>query len=181
MLKAILIVLIVLIAGVLAYAATKPDTFRVQRSASIKAPPEKIFPLINDYRNWASWSPYENKDPAMKRTFGATTAGKGATYGWEGNKDVGQGGMEIQESVPSSRVTIKLDFVKPFEAHNLVDFTLQPEGDATKVTWDMHGPAPYFSKVMQVFFNMDRMVGSDFEAGLSNMKALAEKQAAGNT
>jgi len=175
MLKVILIVVVVLIAGVLIYAATKPDTFRVQRSASIKAPPEKIFPLINDYRNWASWSPYENKDPAMKRTFGSITAGKGATYSWDGNKEVGQGGMEIQDSVAYSRVTIKLDFVKPFEAHNMVDFTLQPEGEATKVTWDMHGPAPFFSKVMQVFINMDTMVGKDFETGLANMKAVAEK------
>jgi uncharacterized protein YndB with AHSA1/START domain len=175
MLKVILIIAVVLVAGVLVYAATKPDTFRVQRSASIKAPPEKIFPLINDYRNWASWSPYEKKDPAMKRTFGATAAGKGATYSWEGNKDVGQGSMEIQESVPPSRVTIKLDFVKPFEAHNTVDFTLQPEGETTKVTWDMQGPAPFLTKVMQVFINMDRMVGGDFETGLSSLKAVAEK------
>lgn len=180
MLKAILIIVAALIAGVLAYAATKPDTFRVQRSASIKAPPERIFPLINDYRNWAAWSPYERKDPAMKRTFGATTAGKGATYSWEGNKDVGQGGMEIQDSVPSSKVTIRLDFLKPFEAHNIVDFTLQPEGDATKVTWEMHGPAPYFSKLMQVFINMDKMVGTDFEAGLASMRTVAEMPAAGN-
>lgn len=181
MLKIILIAVVVLVAAVLAYAATKPDTFRVQRSASIKAPPERIFPLINDYRNWAAWSPYEKKDPAMKRTFGVTTAGKGATYSWEGNKDVGQGGMEIQDSVPSSKVTIKLDFLKPFEAHNIVDFTLQPEGDATKVTWEMHGPAPYFSKVMQVFISMDKMVGTDFEAGLASMKTVAEMPAAGNT
>lgn len=181
MLKIILIIVVLLIAGALVLAAGKPDTFRVQRSASIKAPPEKIFPLINDYRNWAAWSPYEKKDPAMKRTFGATTVGKGATYSWEGNKEVGQGGMAILESVPSSKVTIKLDFLKPFEAHNMVDFTLQPEGDSTKVTWDMHGPAPFFSKVMQVFINMDKMVGSDFEIGLSNMKAIAEKPAAGNS
>ena len=181
MLKVILIIAVVLIAGVLVYAATKPDTFRVQRSASIKAPPEKIFPLINDYHNWVAWSPYEKKDPTMKRTFGATAAGKGATYSWDGNKDIGQGSMEIQDSVPPSRITIKLDFVKPFEAHNIVDFTLQPEGDSTKVTWDMHGPAPYFSKVMQVFINMDKMVGADFEAGLASLKALAEKPAPGNT
>lgn len=175
MLKIIVIVLVVLIAGILIYAATKPDTFTVQRSASIKAPPEKIFPLINDYRNWASWSPYETKDPAMKRTFGATTVGKGATYAWDGNKEVGQGSMEIQESVPSSSVRIKLDFMKPFEAHNMVDFILEPQGDTTKVSWNMRGPAPFISKVMQVFINMDKMVGRDFEAGLANLKAVAEK------
>ena len=175
MLKVIFIVLTVLIAGILIFAATKPDTFTVQRSASIKAPPEKIFPLINDYRNWASWSPYETKDPAMKRTFGATTAGKGATYAWDGNKEVGQGSMEIQDSIPSSRVTIRLDFMKPFEAHNMVDFILEPQADTTKVSWNMRGPAPFISKVMQVFINMDNMVGRDFEAGLANMKAVAEK------
>lgn len=175
MLKVILIVVLLLIAGVLVYAATKPDTFRVQRSASIQAPPEKIFPLINDYRNWAAWSPYEKKDPAMKRTFGAITAGKGATYAWEGNKEVGQGNMEIQESAPRSRVTIKLDFIKPFEAHNIVDFTLEPQGDMTRVTWAMQGPAPFLSKLMQVFFSMDSMVGRDFEAGLASLKAVAEK------
>ena len=175
MLKIIVIVLVVLVAGILIYAATKPDTFTVQRSASIKAPPEKIFPLINDYRNWASWSPYETKDPAMKRTFGATTVGKGATYAWDGNKEVGQGSMEIQESVPPSRIAIKLDFLKPFEAHNMVDFTLEPQGEATRVSWSMRGPAPFISKVMHVFINMDNMVGRDFEAGLANLKAVAEK------
>ncbi|HEX7812829.1 MAG TPA: SRPBCC family protein [Burkholderiales bacterium] len=179
MLKVIVLVLVVLVAGVLIYAATKPDTFTVQRSASIKAPPEKIFPLINDYRNWAAWSPYETRDPAMKRTFGPTTVGKGATYAWDGNKEVGQGSMEIQESVPSSRVTIKLDFLKPFEAHNRVEFTLQPQGDTTRVSWNMRGPAPFFSKVMQVFINMDKMVGRDFETGLANMKAVAEKTGGG--
>ena len=175
MLKIILIVLVVVVAGILVFAATKPDTFTVQRSASIKAPPEKIFPLINDYRSWASWSPYETKDPAMKRTFGASTVGKGATYAWDGNKEVGQGSMEIQESVPPSRIAINLDFLKPFEAHNRVDFTLEPQGEATRVSWSMRGPAPFISKVMQVFINMDNMVGRDFEAGLANLKAVSEK------
>src|ERR1700675_769367 len=133
MLKIIGIVIVVVIAGVLILAATKPDTFRVQRAASIKAPPEKVFALINDFNRWGAWSPWEKKDPAMKRTFGATTSGKGAVYAWEGNKDVGQGSMEITESVPPSKVTLKLDFVKPFEGHNIVVFTLQPKGDITNV------------------------------------------------
>ena len=175
MIKAILIVVVTLIAGVLIFAATKPDTFRVVRSTTIKAPADKVFPLINDFRNWGSWSPYEKKDPAMKRTFGATTSGKGAAYAWDGNKEIGQGSMEITEASASSEVRLKLDFAKPFEAHNIVDFTLKPEGDATRVTWAMHGPAPFFSKLMQVFFNMDTMVGADFEAGLANLKAIAEK------
>jgi uncharacterized protein YndB with AHSA1/START domain len=171
----IVIVVIVFIAAVLILAATKPDTFRVQRAASIKAPPEKIFALINDFNRWGTWSPWEKKDPEMKRTFGATTSGKGAVYAWEGNKNVGQGRMEIAESVPPSRITIKLDFVKPFEAHNIVEFTLEPQGDATNVTWAMQGDAPYFAKIIHVFFNMDRMVGKDFETGLANLKAAAEK------
>jgi uncharacterized protein YndB with AHSA1/START domain len=175
MLKIILILIAIAVAGVLGFAATKPDTFKVERSIAIKAPPEKIFPLINDYRQWASWSPYETRDPAMRRTYGATTAGKGATYAWEGDKNVGQGSMAIEDSQPSSHVAIRLDFVKPFEAHNRVDFTLVPRGDATTVTWAMQGPSPYFAKVMHVFFNMDNMVGKDFEAGLANLKAAAEK------
>jgi len=176
MFKTIAIVVVALITAVLAYAATKPDTFRVQRAASIKAPPEKVFALLNDFRRWDAWSPWEKKDPAMKRTFGSdATSGKGATYAWEGNSDVGQGRMEIAESVPPSRVRIKLDFVKPFETHNIVEFTLEAKGDVTNVTWAMHGPNPYMAKVMQVFFSMDNMVGKDFETGLGNLKAVAEK------
>ena len=175
MIKKIAIVVVVLIAGVLIFAATKPDTFRVQRAASIKAPPEKVFALINDFKRWGAWSPWEKKDPAMKRTFGAATSGKGATYAWEGNKDVGQGSMEITESVPPSKVALKLDFVKPFEGHNIVEFTLEPKGDTTNVTWAMQGPTPYFAKIIHVFINMDSMVGKDFETGLANLKAAAEK------
>jgi uncharacterized protein YndB with AHSA1/START domain len=175
MLKIIAIVIVVLIAGVLILAATKPDTFRVQRAASINAPPEKIFALINDFNRWGAWSPWEKKDPAMKRTFGAATSGKGAVYAWEGNKDVGQGRMEISESVPPSKIALNLDFVKPFEAHNLVEFTLEPKGDATNVTWSMQGATPYFAKIIHVFINMDKMVGKDFETGLANLKASAEQ------
>jgi uncharacterized protein YndB with AHSA1/START domain len=175
MLKIIGIIVAVLIAGILIFAATKPDTFRVQRSASIKAPPEKVFTLINDFKAWGAWSPWEKKDPAMKRTFSAITGGKGATYAWEGNKEVGQGSMEITESVPSSMIALKLDFLKPFEAHNTVEFTLAAQGDMTNVTWAMQGPAPFISKLIQVFCDMDSMVGKDFEAGLANLKAAAEK------
>jgi len=175
MLKIIVIVVAVLIAGILIFAATKPDTFRVQRAASIKAPPQKVFALVNDFNRWGAWSPWEKKDPAMKRTFGAATSGKGAVYTWEGNKNVGQGRMEIAESVPPSKVTITLDFVKPFEAHNIVEFTLEPKGDATNVKWAMQGDTPYFAKIIHVFIDMDSMVGKDFEAGLANLKAAAEK------
>ncbi len=175
MLKTIAIIIAVLIAGVLIFAATKPDTFRVERSASIKAPPEKIFAILNDFKQWGAWSPWEKKDPAMKRSFGATTAGKGATYGWEGNKDVGTGSMTITEAVPSTKLAINLDFLKPFEAHNIAEFTLTAQGDTTNVTWAMHGPANFMTKIVHVFMNMDKMVGPDFEAGLANLKAAAEK------
>jgi hypothetical protein len=144
MIKAIAIIVAVLLAGILIFAATRPDTFRVQRSTSIKALPERIFPLINDLQRWGAWSPYEKRDPAMKRTFGATTAGKGAVYEWDGNKAVGK-------------------------------FTLNGKGDATSVTWAMYGRASFVSKLMGVFFDMDNMIGKDFEAGLASLKAIAEK------
>ena len=175
MLKITGVIIAVLIAGVLTLAATRPDTFSVQRFASIKAPPEKVFGLINDFKRWDAWSPWEKKDPAMKRTWGAVTSGKGARYGWEGNGEVGKGSMEIAESIPPSRVALKLDFEKPFEAHNRVEFTLEPKDGATNVTWTMQGPAPFISKLIQVFCDMDGMVGKDFEAGLAGMKAAAEK------
>ncbi len=167
--------LVVVVAGILIYAATRPDTFRVQRSASIKAPPGKIFPLISDLKGWGAWSPYEKKDPAMKRTFGAVTAGKGAVYEWHGDKNVGRGRMEITDAMQPSKIAIKLDFFEPFEAHNTTEFTMVRKDDATAVTWSMYGPASFLSKLMGVFFNMDRMVGADFEAGLSNLKTIAEK------
>jgi len=175
MIKTIGVIVLALVAGVLIFAATKPDTFRVQRSASIKAPPEKVFALINDFKRWDAWSPWEKKDPAMKRTFGALTSGKGAVYAWEGNREVGEGRMEIAESVPPSRVKLKLDFLKPFEAHNVVEFNLEPKGESTNVTWAMQGDTPYFAKIIHVFIDMDSMVGKDFEAGLANLKAAAEQ------
>jgi uncharacterized protein YndB with AHSA1/START domain len=163
------------VAVVLIIAATKPDTFEVRRSATIKAPPDWIFPLINDYRQWAAWSPYENKDPQMKRTFGPVTSGKGATYAWDGDSNVGVGNMVIADAAAPSKITIKLNMLKPIEAHNDVAFTLVPQGDATTVTWTMQGPVPYFAKIIHVFFNVDKMVGGDFEVGLANLRTLAEK------
>ena len=161
------------IAVVLILAAMKPDTFRVQRSAAIKAPPEKIFPLINDFKAWAAWSPWETKDPAMKRTYSATTSGKGATYAWDGDSNVGAGNMLITEAVPS-KVALDLNMTRPMTAHNKVEFTLTPAGDSTTVNWSMRGEAPYFAKIIHVFFNMDKMVGGDFELGLAKLKAAAE-------
>ena len=169
------VVVVVAIAGILIYAATKPDSFRVQRVVLINAPSDKVFPLINDIKAWTVWSPYEKKDPAMKRTYGAVTAGKGATYAWDGDKNVGQGSMEMIESGPR-KIVLKLDFVKPFEAHNMGEFVLEPKGDSTSVTWAIYGPSPYMSKVIGTFMNIDDLIGRDFEKGLADLKAAAEKK-----
>jgi uncharacterized protein YndB with AHSA1/START domain len=171
----IAVVLAVAIAIVLILAATKPDTFTVQRAAAIKAPPEKIFTLINDFHQWGSWSPYEHKDPAMKRDYSGAASGKGAIYGWQGDKNVGNGRMEILDTSAPNKIVIKLDFYTPFEAHNTAEFTMLPQGDATNVTWRMYGPAPFMAKIMHVFMNIDNMVGKDFEIGLANLKRLTEK------
>ena len=171
----IAIVLAVAIAAVLILAATKPDTLRVQRATSIRAPADKIFPMINDFHQWRGWSPYEDKDPAMQRTYQGPDSGKGAVYAWDGNKNVGSGRMEILEASIPSRITIKLDFFKPFEGHNTAEFTMLPQGDTTNLTWTMTGPAVFMSRVMQVFMNLDRMIGRDFETGLANLKKLTEK------
>ena len=174
MFKKIGIAVVVLIAAVLIYAATKPDTFRVQRTASIKAPPEKIYPLLNDFKQQVAWSPWEKKDPGMKRTYSGAESGKGSVYEWDGNSDIGKGRLEITESSPS-KVAMKLDFLEPFEAHNMAEFTLAPKGETTDVTWAIFGPMPYISKVMTIFCNMDTMIGKEFEAGLADLKALAER------
>jgi uncharacterized protein YndB with AHSA1/START domain len=171
----IAIVLAVAIAIVLILAAMKPDTFSIRRGATIKAPPEKIFSLINDFHQWGSWSPWENKDPAMKRTYTGAASGRGAVYAWDGNKNVGSGRMEILDASSPSKIVIKLDFFAPFEARNTAEFTMLAQGDTTGVDWLMHGPASFMSKLMQMFMNIDKMVGKDFEAGLSNLKKLAEK------
>jgi uncharacterized protein YndB with AHSA1/START domain len=172
---AIVLLIIVVVAGLLAYAASKPDEFQVQRTTSIKASPERIFALVNDLHGWGAWSPYEKKDPAMKRAFSGAAAGKGAIYEWEGNDQVGTGRMEIMDVSPPSKIVIKLDFIKPFEGHNTAQFAIERGGDATNVTWSMFGPSPYVAKVMGMFFDMDKMIGQDFEVGLANLKALAEK------
>jgi len=174
MIKIILVVIVLLVGGVLLVASTRPDALHVERAADVKAPPEKIFPLINDFHSWGSWSPYEKKDPGMKRTYSGATAGKGAIYEWDGNIDVGQGRMEILDSTPS-QIRIKLDFMKPLEGHDIATFTMKPDGNATKVTWAMDGPTPFLGKLIGVFMNMDTMIGTDFEAGLANLKTLTEQ------
>ncbi|MGJ0514440.1 MAG: SRPBCC family protein [Methylomicrobium sp.] len=174
MIASLVIVVAVLIASLLIYAATRPDTFRVERSAIINAPPDKIFPLINDFRKWEPWSPWEKIDLAVKRSYSGAASGKGAVYEWSGNKNIGQGRMEIVESLPPSKIKLKIDFIKPFEAHNTIEFTLVPQGDSTLVTQAMYGPSPFISRLMGIFCSMDKMVGRKYEEGLANLKALSE-------
>lgn len=161
------------IAGVLGYAATRPASFRIERSATIAAPAERILPLIEDFHRWQGWSPYEKLDPQMKKTFAGAASGRGAVYSWEGKK-AGIGRMEITDLSPR-RVVIKLDFEKPFRASNTAEFILQPAGGSTSVTWAMHGAQPFINKLVGVFIDLDQMVGKDFAAGLAGLKALAER------
>lgn len=173
----IAVILAIAIAIVLILASAKPATFAIQRSAVMQASAETIFPLINNFHQWTKWSPWENRDPALHRTYGGAESGKGAIYAWEGNKNVGSGRMEILDASSPSKITIKLDFFKPFKAHNTAEFTFVPERgtSATNVIWVMRGPSSFMSKVMQVFMDFDRMIGKDFETGLASLKSLAEK------
>lgn len=167
------LVIAVALISFLIYASTRPDTFRYARTTTINARPEAIFPLINNYNNWPQWSPYEHRDPNMKRTFEGPIAGVGAIYKWNGNKNVGSGRMETIDTAPN-RITVKLDFYAPFKANNIAEFTLEPRGAGTEVTWAMRGPVPLIGKVMGLLIDCDKMCGKDFEAGLASMKAVAE-------
>jgi hypothetical protein len=169
-----LVVVVVAIAVILTLAAMKPDEFRVARSITIQAPPERIAEEIVDFRRWQAWSPFEGRDPAMRRSFGGTPSGVGATYAWEGNNEVGKGEMEITEVTPN-KITIRLDFETPMEAHNTAQFLLVPSATGTEVTWEMFGPTPFIGKILHVFMDMDRMVGDDFAAGLAKLKSISER------
>ena len=177
MLKLIAIAAVVLVGGVLIAAALRPDSFRVQRSASIHAAPEQIFPLINDLRRFNTWNPFDKKDPNLKGSYSGAASGTGAAYAFAGNKTVGRGALEIIDSEPPSEVRMRLDMLAPFEAHNVVEFTLRPQGEATRVTWAMDGRVPYFAKIIHLFFDMDGMIGKDFENGLAELKAIVESPA----
>jgi uncharacterized protein YndB with AHSA1/START domain len=166
---------VLMVGGVLAYASTRPDDFAVTRSAIVAAPPETIFPLIADFRQWPAWSPWEKRDPAMKRELSGAESGVGAVYAWSGNSDVGSGRMEITGADAPSKVTIQLDFTTPIETRNLTEFTLVPTADGTEVTWTMSGRQPLLAKVFDLLMDMDAMVGADFESGLANLKAASEK------
>jgi len=169
-----IVAIIVLLAIILTYASTKPDSFHVERSISIHATPEKIFAFLNDFQLWNEWTPY-NKDPSMKKTFSGSASGKGASYAWEGNKEVGKGEIAITGTTPPNKIELDLHMIKPFEGRNVVVFTLNTTGDSTSVTWGMDGRQNYIVKVMGLFISMDNMVGKDFEVGLAKLKVAAEK------
>lgn len=173
--KTIALALLAVILATLAYAATRPDSFRVERSITVQAPPEKVFKLVNDFRQWEAWSPWEKIDPQIRRSHSGATSGPGAVYAWQGNQDIGQGRMEIVQADAPHRLLLKLDFITPFEAHNSVEFLLQPEGSGTRVTQAMFGPSPFVSKLMGLVFSMDKMVGGKYEEGLASLKALAQQ------
>ncbi len=174
MIKKIGLVFVALVAALLLWAATRPDSFSVERRVVVKASADKIQPLIADFHRWPEWSPWEKLDPAMKRNFSGAAAGVGAIYGWQGNRDVGSGRMEVKLATPD-KVSIQLDFIEPFEGHNTADFFLSPKDGGTEVRWVMFGPAPFVSKLMGIFVSMDTMIGKDFEKGLAQLKAAAEK------
>lgn len=164
-----------IILTVLALASTQPDVVEIHRSATIKAAPETLYALISDFHTWPRWSPYEQLDPAMKKTYGGAPSGLGAFYAWDGNDKGGAGRMEITHVTPPTRLVIRLDFVRPFEGHSTSEFTLAPAGDSTTVTWSMSSPMAFPHKVVAVFLNMDKKLGADFEAGLATLKAIAEQ------
>ena len=170
-----LIFIAILVIAFLIIASMRPSTFSLQRSAIINATPEKIFPHLNDFKNWGAWSPWEKMDPYLKRSFSGSASGEGAHYSWVGNKKVGEGNMEITRSVPSSNIELNLNFLKPFKASNVTEFKITPNGNMTTVNWEMRGPLNLMMKVMHMFMNMDSMVGKDFEAGLANLKSIVER------
>lgn len=174
MLKTVGSIVLLAIIAILILAATKPNTYVVERTATINASPEKVAALVNDFHNWSKWSPWSQLDPAMKVTYSGAASGQGAIYEWDGNSKVGAGRMEIV-SVSPTKTTIKLDFLKPFASRNTTNFLIEPEGTGTRVTWVMDGPLEFFpGKLMSVFTTMDKAVGPDFEKGLDNLKAQAE-------
>ena len=171
----VLLVLVVLVGAAAAYVATRPDAYHVERSASIEAPAATVFAQIDDLSVWKEWSPWEKKDPTMKRTLSATTSGVGASYSWQGNKEVGKGKMTITDSKPGEKVVEKLEFIEPFQSQADITFTLAPENaTTTKVTWAMDGKHNFISKAFSVVKPMDGMIGRDFEEGLANLKKVAE-------
>jgi len=176
MLFRVVAVVALVVLAILVVAAFRSGTIQIQRSRSIQAPPDRVFALIDDFHNWKQWAPQDMEDPTMKRAFTGPEHGLGAASEWSGSGNSGKGRMSIVESEPPKRISITVDFVKPFEAHNVNEFTLESVGASTLVTWKMHGTNAYFMKVMGIFVNMDKVMGKHFEHGLDNLKIVCEKQ-----
>ena len=172
MLKTFFLGLMAAILAFCAYVALLPADFRIERTATLAAPPAQVFPHINNLRKWQEWSPWAKMDPAAKTTFEGPEAGTGAIFNWSGNEKVGEGRMTIIDSRPNEAIKMKLDFLKPWPASNTADFTLVPDGQQTKVTWAMSGQQGFIEKAVCVFMNMDKMVGSEFEKGLANLNTV---------
>jgi hypothetical protein len=151
------------------------DTFRYERSTTIAADAARIAPLITDFHAWTKWSPWDKTDPAMQRDYSGEPSGVGARYAWSGKKS-GAGSMRIDEVTPS-KVSIALEFTRPFKASNIAEFTFAPAAGGTRVTWVMSGPKNLVSKIFGLFMNMDKMIGKDFEAGLAALKSVVESKA----
>jgi hypothetical protein len=175
--KKVLIGLLVVIVGFCAFVATRPDTFTVERKATVNAPPEVVAALLNDFHHFNAWSPWAAMDPAMKSTYGGPEAGGvGSSIAWVGNDKVGEGKMTITASTPE-KITVQLDFIKPFAATDEVVWSLKPNGANTDFTWTMNGKSNFVFKAMGVFKDMDKMVGDDFTRGLDKFKTVAEAEA----
>jgi hypothetical protein len=178
MLKKILLGLIVVVVAFLAFAATRPDRYHVERSASIAAPPAVVFAELEDLRRWSAWSPWDKIDPNMKKEYSGPERGVGASYSWQGNKDVGKGQMTIVTAEPPTKVAYKLEFIEPFASVADTSFTVAPAGaDGSEVTWSIDGHNDFMGKVFSVFMDMDKMLGADFEKGLAQLKPIAEAEA----
>ena len=175
MLKWILLSAGAVLAVFIVVVALQPGDFKIERSATMRAPAPAAFAQVNDFQNWRAWSPWEKVDPALKRHYDGPRAGAGAVYAWQGNNDVGEGRMTIMESRPGERVRIKLEFFKPFAATNVAEFSFRSAGDGTAVTWTMTGQNNFLSKAMCLFMDMDKMVGGMFEQGLAQMKSIVER------
>jgi uncharacterized protein YndB with AHSA1/START domain len=152
----------------------QPSEFRVARTATIAAPAPVVFAQVNDFHQWRAWSPYDELDPAMKRTYAGAPAGAGASYSWVGNGHAGEGRATIIDSRPNDLIRIQLDFVKPFAGTAFAEFAFRPEGDRTTVEWSLAGRNNFLAKAVHLFMNMDRMVGGQFEQGLAQLKSIVE-------
>ena len=175
--KNALLVLLLLVAALAGFIAFQPSEFLITRTRMLAAPPELVHAYVNDFHKWAEWSPWEKLDPAMKREYSGAEAGAGAGYHWVGNDQVGEGRMTITESQPPERITIRLEFLKPFPATNTADFYVDKSGLGTEVTWAMSGHNNFVAKAFGLFMNMDKLVGGDFEKGLAALKSVSEQQA----